>query len=239
MALGLVNLAVALPIHGLVLRRHPEDLGLWPDGTREPPRSPSTGLSGVACREALRRGAFWTLTAAFALSTLAASVLLAHGVAYLIGLGYDPVLAASLAGLIGLASLPGRFLLNLLGDHLGPERVLGLCLATQAAGVILLLHGETLGWLIAYVVVYGAAYGAISPLKAAVMADQFGRRAYGAITAVQGVPVALSAGAGPVAAGWLYDRLGSYALPFWLCTAAFLAAGLGVVLTPRPAPSPR
>lgn len=59
------------------------------------------------------------------------------------------------------------------------------------------------------------------------------------ITAVQGVPIALVGGLGPLAAGWLYDRLGSYGLAFWLCAAAFLVAGLGVVLTPRPAPSPQ
>jgi len=31
--LGLTNLLLALPLHALLLRRHPEDLGLLPDGT--------------------------------------------------------------------------------------------------------------------------------------------------------------------------------------------------------------
>jgi hypothetical protein len=64
------------------------------------------------------------------------------------------------------------------------------------------------------------------------MAQYFGRRAYGAITAVQGVPVALCAGLGPLAAGWLYDRLGGYALALTLCAAAFVLAGIGVAVTP-------
>jgi membrane associated rhomboid family serine protease len=67
------------------------------------------------------------------------------------------------------------------------------------------------------------------------MADHFGRRAYGSILAIQGVPVALAAGTGPVIAGWLYDRLGSYVLSFGLCAAAFGLAGLAVVLAPRAA----
>jgi MFS family permease len=84
------------------------------------------------------------------------------------------------------------------------------------------------------VVVYGCAYGAFSPLRASVMANHFGRRAYGAITAVQGIPVALCAGLGPLAAGWLYDVLHHYELAFWLCAGAFLLAAIGIALVPRP-----
>src|SRR5690348_5174824 len=251
--LALAQFGVALPLHALIVRRHPEDLGLRPDGEAAPrgpaarrsgdapapavPESAGTPLPaprGETLRAALRGRAFWLLTVAYALATLAAAIPLVHGVAYLIGRGYDAVLAAGVLGAVGLASLPGRVLLNLLGDRMGPQPLLGLCLGAEAAGILLLLHGVSLGWLAAYVVVYGAAFGALSPLRAAVMAEHFGRRAYGAITAAQGVPVALCAGLGPVAAGWLYDRLGSYAPAFWLSIGAFLLAGLGVALAPRP-----
>jgi MFS family permease len=66
------------------------------------------------------------------------------------------------------------------------------------------------------------------------MADYFGRRAYGAITAVQGLPIALASGLGPLAAGWLYDLLGDYLLAFWLTAAAYLLSGLIVLVSPRP-----
>src|SRR5690348_14091585 len=249
--LALAQFGVALPLHSLVVRRHPEDLGLRPDGeaaalgmdARQPggvPVAPESAAAPVAVshgetlRAALRGRAFWLLTAAYALATLAGAIPLVHGVAYLIGRGYDAVLAAGVLGAVGLASLPGRVLLNLLGDRVGPQPLLGLCLGAEAGGILLLLHGVSLGWLVAYVIVYGAAFGALSPLRAAVMAEHFGRRAYGAITAAQGVPVALCAGLGPVAAGWLYDRLGSYAPAFWLSIGAFLLAGLGVAIAPRP-----
>ena len=236
--LAVVQLAVALPLHALAVRRRPEDLGLHPDGASAPAPARSTPQSGLALRAALRRRAFWTLTATYALTTLATAVILVHAIAYLTGRGYAGTVAASIVGAVGLASLPGRFLLNLLSDRLGPQPLLSLCLAIQAFGVILLLHAASIGWLVAYVAVYGAAFGAISPLRAAVMARYFGRQAYGAITAVQGVPVALAAGAGPLIAGWLYDRLGDYDLPFWLCAGSFLLASLGVALTPRLSGSP-
>jgi len=232
--LGLLQLGIALPLHALLVRRHPEDLGLRPDGALTTPPRQSTPLSGLTLQEAVRQAAFWTLTAAYALAMLASSVILVHAVAYLIGQGYGGALAATIVGVVGLASLPGRFLLNLLSDRVGPQPLLALCLAAQAIGVVLLLHGASVGWLIAYIIVYGGAFGAISPLRAAVMANHFGRRAYGSITALQGVPVALAAGVGPLLAGVLYDHLGGYTLPFELCAGAFLLAGLAVALTPRP-----
>ena len=44
--------------------------------------------------------------------------LFAHQVAYMIDRGIEPSLAAGLAGLVGLASLPGRLFFNLLSDRL-------------------------------------------------------------------------------------------------------------------------
>jgi MFS family permease len=106
----------------------------------------------------------------------------------------------------------------------------------QAAGIVVfVLASSSLGWLILYVLIYGSAYGAFSPLRASVMADHFGRRAYGAITAVQGIPVALCAGLGPLAAGWPYDVLHRYDPAFWLCAGAFLLAAIGIAFAPRPA----
>ncbi len=230
---------IALPLHSLVVRRRPEDLDLRPDGATDEIEAQSTPLSGLTLHAAMRRSAFWTLTASYALATLASAVILVHGIAYLIGRGYDAVLAASLVGLVGIASLPGRLVLNLLGDRVGTQRLLGFCLVAQAMGVVLFTHGSSLGWIVAYIVVYGAAFGAVSPLRAAVMAEHFGRRAYGTVTAAQGVPVALCAGLGPLAAGWLYDRWGSYEEAFLLSAGAFLLAGLGIFLTPQAAAMPK
>jgi cyanate permease len=51
---------------------------------------------------------------------------------------------------------------------------------------------------------------------------------------VQGIPVALCAGLGPLAAGWLYDVLHHYDPAFWLCAGAFLLAAIGLALVPQP-----
>ncbi len=231
-AFGLTQLVVALPLHLLVVRRHPEDLGLLPDGERPASAEPVRAPPGASLRQALRQPDFWMLTASGSLDQLAAMVVWAHQIAFMVSRGYDPVLAASLAGLVGLASLPGRYLLNAVSDRLGSQRPLGWCLALQAVAIGVFVVAPSAPWLYAYALLYGASFGARSPLRASVMADHFGRRAYGAITAAQGVPVALASGLGPLAAGWLYDAFGNYQLAFWLTAAAFLLAGMMVLATP-------
>src|SRR2546430_1404157 len=60
--MGLSQLAVAFPLHAALVRRHPEDLGLLPDGDVLPASRERPPLGGEALRVALRRPALWTLT---------------------------------------------------------------------------------------------------------------------------------------------------------------------------------
>jgi MFS family permease len=229
--LGLAQLLIALPLHAVLVRRHPEDLGLAPDGEPRQEEVVNRVLSGLSLHQALHRPSFWLITASLSLVTLGSTVVFVHQVAFLIGRGYDPILAATLSGMLGLVSLPGRYLFNILSQRMSAQTLLTGSIVVQATGIAVLVLAPSLLWVICYVLLYGAAYGAFSPLRASVMAEQVGRRAYGSITAVQGVPVALCGGLGPLMAGWLYDRLQQYELAFWLCAGAFLLAALGLLLS--------
>jgi MFS family permease len=232
--LGLGQLLIALPLHAFLLRRHPEDMGLSPDGLSAPRVQATVVLPGVTLSEALRSPVFWKLTVALSLVMLGSTVVFVHQVAFLIARGYDAVLAATLSGMLGLVSLPGRYVLNVLSSRVSAQTLLVISVVAQAVGIVVLVLAPSFGWLLLYVVIYGTAYGAFSPLRASVMADHFGRRTYGSITAVQGIPMSLCAGLGPLAAGWLYDWLHHYELAFWLCAGAFLLAALGLVVTAQP-----
>jgi MFS family permease len=236
--LGLAQLAIALPLHLFLVRRHPEDLGLQPDGQKVPVSTTRSGPSresvrGMTLQVALHHPVFWVLTMAGGIDQLGASVVAAHQIAFMIARGYDPVFASGIAGLLGLASLPGRFLLNQLSDRAGPQRLYALVLVVLGLGVLVFSVATSTALLYAYVAIYGIAFGARSPLRGSVMADHFGRRAYGAITAIQGMVIAVPSALGPLAAGWLFDTLGSYQLAFWLTAAALGGAATIIFLTPQ------
>ena len=78
-----------IPAHALVLRRRPEDLGLWPDGDLRPesPGHASLSIDGIPLRQALHEHAFWWLTAAFFLGTLSTVAVAVHLIPFLLEAG--------------------------------------------------------------------------------------------------------------------------------------------------------
>ena len=231
---GLAHLCIALPIALLMVRRHPEDLGLFPDGAPSAEAAATAPLTGVGVRQAVRRLPFWTLTLTNVVALLGSNVLFAHQVAYMIDRGQDPTVAATLAGMVGVASLPGRYIFNVMSDCFPAQLLLGISQAVLALGVVLLALASSTGWLIAYLLVYGSAFGTAGALIASVRAEHFGRRAFGAISAIQGYPGLGGAALGPVLAGWLYDHSGSYQLTFAVVAALYLVSAAAMVLTPKP-----
>jgi MFS family permease len=232
MLIAAAQLLVAFPLHALVVRRRPEDIGLFPDGA--PSAGSSTPESGIAYGSALRSAAFWLLTIALALGAFASTAMVLEQVAYLIARGYAPAFAATLVGLFGLAYLPGRAFIAWHGERTSLAGLFAAAFALQAIGIVVLLISPSLPGVIAYVCTFGAAYGATFPLRGALMAQRFGRRSYGAIIAAQGVPVGIGAALGPVVVGRLIDTHG-YGAAFAACIAALVAAAAFVAVPVRAA----
>jgi MFS family permease len=223
-----LQLLVAVPLHTVVLSKSSLTDQEHRAGVQEGPSQE------VSARQALYTRSFWMLTAALALAMLSNAVVIVHQIAYLITQGETPLLAATFAGGLGLASFPGRFGLSILSTRMTSRTLLAISLLVQAIGLLLLILMPVMPWVLLYILLYGASYGALAPLRGQVMADYFGRIAYGTITGVQGVFIALAQASGPLLAGWLYDVLHTYLTAFWLCTAWVLIAALVVFLLPLP-----
>jgi MFS family permease len=151
----------------------------------------------------------------------------------MIGRGQEPSLAAMLAGLTGVASLPGRILFNVVSDRFSPQLLLALSQAVLGLGMAMLMLSSSTVGIIAAVLVYGSVFGSTLALVASVRAEHFGRRAYGTISAVQGIPALGGAALGPLLAGWIYDHLGGYEVAFAAVVALYLASTVAMLLTPR------
>ena len=232
--LGALQLVVALPLHAFVLRRHPEDVGLNPDGgTRDTTAAPE--ITGMQLMPALRTPAFWIITTAISLSFFASTTIIVEHIAFLISRGLTPTLAASIVGLWGLAYLPGRTTVAFFGDKMSLQVLVAAAIALEAGGVVLLLAAHSALTAVAYVVAFGGAYGALAPLRGAIMAERFGRRAFGSIVAAQGIPIAVLSALGPYIGGKLTDALG-YSASFKLCLVT-LVAGTLLMLVPMPRPT--
>ncbi len=228
--LAAVLLVGTLPIDVLLLRRHPRDLGLEPDGETKAERTrASVTAPSATMPQAVRDPGFWWLTGSFCLVMFTAVAVTIHLIPYLTDRGYSSGFAASIAGLVGLFALPGRLIFTPLGGRIDRRYVTALIflLQTLAIGTLLMWH-STLG-IFAFVALFGAGFGAITPARAALVAELYGPVNYGSIAGVLALWVTVARALGPFAAGIIFSAFGSYTPVFWTLLVASALASLAAL----------
>ena len=212
MALGVLVLGVCATF---VLRRAP---------------APAAGVGpqvipGATLGQALRDRRFWW----FYLFTVAAAptmfIPFAHVSASARDMGLGEARAVGLVGLVGIGSLVGRFAIGALADRIGRTLTLALMQASMATSYLLWLAAGGYPALAIFAVWFGLSYGAIVSLMPAICMDLFGARAVSSIVGTLYSGAALGNLLGPVVAGAVFDRVGSYAPVIWGCLALSLIAG--------------
>jgi len=256
---ALVTLAITLaattiPLHALVLRRRPQDLGLLPDGGAldhpqalvgtqsssrpEGTRSPQSSERSVRARDAFRSASFRWLTAAFCLAFLANVTVTVHLIPYLTDHGFSTGFAATAAGLIGILALPGRLIFTPLGGRIPRRYVAAGIFLFQTAGLVVLVTTASTAGVIVFVVLFGIGFGAITPARAALVAEMYGPREYGTISGVLALFVTGARAVAPVSAGLLYTLFGRYEPVFWILIVISILGMGAILLIERGLPEP-
>jgi MFS family permease len=135
-------------------------------------------------------------------------------------------------------ALPGRLIFTPLGSRWPRAAVTASIFLLQALGIAALMMGGGEVWVWACVVLFGAGFGAITPARAALLAEFYGPLEYGRISGVLAMFLALARAAAPVGASVLYVAGGGYTPVLWTLLAACLAAGAAVLLAGSPIRSP-
>jgi MFS family permease len=228
--LGIFLGVTTTPLHALILRRRPADLGYLPDGklSRSIEPIPVT-LSGISLSNALHSRFFWLMTLAFSLSYLSAAAIRVHFIPLLIEANVDASTAAFASGSIGLMQVLGRLLCAPLDTRFSGRVLIGGVFVLQAVAAILLILDTSLWMISGFIVVFGTAYGARTLIRPAILANAFGASHYGRISSVMAIFLTLAATIAPVGAGWLHDFYGNYELVLWL-VVILAGAAAGVMI---------
>lgn len=152
---------------------------------------------------------------------------------YLLGQGFSGSFAASMVGLIGVIALPGRIVFTELGDRLPRRFVAAALFWCQALAVLALLFISGTPGVLVFVAFFGAAFGSISPTRAALLAEYVGAVQYASINSVLGLFVTGARALAPVGAGILFDAFGTYRPLFWLLVTLSTLAGGAVLRAER------
>lgn len=196
LALGAAVLGIGAT---LMLKRAPAATG-----------SGKVAASGLTLREALRDRGFWWLYLATVMAAPTMFIPFAHAAASARDIGIAPAQAVGLVGLIGIGSLTGRFAIGALADRLGRGRTLVIMQASMGASYLLWYAAGGYPAFVVFALWFGLSYGAIVSLLPALCMDLFGARAVASIIGALYSGAALGNLLGPVVAGAVFDRQGSY-----------------------------
>jgi len=241
--IGIFCSAVIIPLCLRFMRRAPPQPGQPGGLTRETGQPAVPGTQQPAdlrrswddtewtLRRALRTYQFWLFTAtAFLIMGFTEQIVIAHQVYFLRDLGCQPMTAASIYGVFGIAFVVGT-LCGSLSDRLGRKQVFIPAVLLMAAAMSFLLFcikdASQLWMLLTFAICFGLGQGAAPPACMAAMADLFHGRYYGSILGAMILGASLGGATGPWLAGFLHDMTGSY---FTVLVAAVLASVLSAAL---------
>ncbi len=165
---------------------------------------------GVTARSAVRDPVFWWLVLTFVCSRGPIVGAMTHLPALLVDRGESVTVAASITGSIGVLSVIGRVALTATNRWVSMHHLLlGIFLA-QAAGFVLLALTPNRVAVAVFVLTFGIGFGATTIAKPVMVAERYGRRAYGAIAGIVATLVTLAEAASPTLIGLARDVSGSY-----------------------------
>lgn len=161
----------AIPLHALVLRHRQDRAAVAQPGRR-----------ADLVKEAVRGRPFRLLVVAFTAHGGATAVIGVLLVTYLIDLGHPPVLAATVAGLLGVMSVTGRLVTTGLRRRWAAARIAACVFAVQGVAALLLpVAGVTVPGAIGCVILFGIGFGVGTITLPHLLADQYGTAAYASL----------------------------------------------------------
>lgn len=225
-----------IPLHALVLRSRPEDLGLNVDGASPDELEPAarrrlTG-DGASLHDVVRERAFWLLTTAFVLQQYASIAIALILIPYLVDRGDNPAFAATAAGLIGAAQVVARIVSTALDSRVSAVALTATVFAFQAIAVGVLIGWATHAGILVAVILFGAGRGTVTLMRPQLIGDFYGRAHFGAINGTLAMALQGASALAPISAGVIASLLDSYAPVLWgmgglSLVAAVVMVGLG------------
>jgi len=239
LTLAVIVLVVLVPLN-LLLRRHPQDMGLTPDGDTASQAAarrsvhivdPAWAATDWTLARALRTPRFWWIALANFCALYAWYAVQVHQTKYLLGIGVSPALAAWALGLVSLAGIPGQIALGALSDRIGREPVWTIgCLGFMLTYALLIALGTwphpLLLW--AMILAQGVLGYGITSVFGPVVAEVFEGRHFGTIFGTMMVGAMMGGAAGPLVQGLLHDATGSDTPGFLLGIAASIVSAIAI-----------
>lgn len=172
---------------------------------------------------------FVLFTIALAIAFLTIQGLIAHRVNRFTDAGFPIATVAVLAGAASIISMPGRYYAPTLVGRFKATHLTAAVFALLSISIAIAIPGTSQGSLVGHFVIFGIAFGSITPLRAMVMTKWYSGDKYGQVSGTQTAVMLLVAAIGPTAVGASRDASGSYR-PALIAMTIAVAMSAGMTL---------
>jgi sugar phosphate permease len=232
--LGLGMWIIGLPM-ACIVRNKPEDYGYYPNGKRSEDchRVPSEGnvsQTDMRFKEVLKKRAFLFLNLSEAIRLMTLTAVVTHIMPYLSTMNFSRITAGLVAAGIPLLSVIGRFGFGWVGDLVEKKYAMVTAFSFMGLGALCLGYVTVSVLFYIFIFFFSVGYGGLTVLRGAFLREYYGRKSFGKLV---GIMLGFGAGGGvigPTAAGWVFDRAGSYHL-VWLVFTGLIGMAILLLLT--------
>ena len=226
---------MAFPV-SKAIRNSPEEYGQLPDGDLHESEADTVLLTepDLSASEAVRSTAFWVISFTHALAAVVFLTLMIHAIPMIEGKGYTVVQASFIVTTFTVVGGIFQFVGGVIGDRVSKKFGIFCFVSLQALGVLGMALADGYGALVAAAVIFGVGFGGRVPLLIAIRGDYFGREKFATIFGLSTIPMGIIQIFGPIGAGFMYDRLGSYTMAFLILFGVNMLAATMILLVRPP-----
>ena len=240
MGAGVLVCVLTVPA-AAIIRSRPEDIGLLPYGQGDTAARPDNRSTAeltassetperrdYSLSQALATLTFCALSVGAILRTVPSDVLIINQIPILIWKGVASERTSFYLSLTYFATIPARFSMGLAAVWLPPRWLLssGMAVVLTCTVAALLLRGHPVAW---FLIVSSAVGQGVSALAWIAVGEYFGRRSYGTLVGMMTVFYGISGLMAPAAAGWVFDRTGTF-VPVLIAVGALQAISVAAFL---------
>ncbi len=228
---------VAVPIQ-LIVKRSPEEMGLYPDNASAPVTVKATEHAapvskGWGVKAALSTSTFWFIVGAYVLFGIFTTGASQHLVNNFLDIGFATATATAALSFVGLGSSVGKFSFGFACDYLSPKYCGAISFTSGIAALLLLtLPGPSVAIMLLLSFLLGLCIGGWVPVTTMMISANYGLFNYGQIYGIFTTFQGIAGGVGPTFFGYIYDTTGSY-YPAYLMSIAALAVAIVLILATR------
>ena len=237
-----MTLLFSVVIPAILIKNRPEDLGQVPDGVvasrgnsieTGPKFSQYVTPVDFTVKEALRTPTLWLIIISITMFFFLLTISMAHQIAFLESIGVSAGVAAFSLGLIPGVSALANLFMGFLTIKFSLKKLSVGSSALMLVGMIILFFTKSAPMALAYSVIFGFGYGAMTVAGMGLASSYFGRRDYPKIIGIAMVFSILGSLGAPIA-GVIYDSTKSYKMAFVLTIIAALIGLISMILVKPP-----